>query len=291
MPAFDWYQATVPRPLEDVLEALDGMAPGLKLSHGRGVHSYLHSVTLGNSDYGEVARVWHGGVNPHPHAVVSGQWAESGAKIIRGAFPQHSVSRLDVREDYIEPGAFDQIQPHLLDAATRFHVEVGTAGDHLLRMRARTTYVGSSSSPVRVRLYDKRAEVMDKLPPGTIPRAIAFQRAGYQQETFPDHWTRLEAQIKPKGKQAKALFATIEPVEAFGASPWLRHVWKAVEGTELEPVQCGSVWRPSDDERALRYMLKQYGPLLLGMKADLGSWACVGEQLGHELLLAKKAAH
>lgn len=276
MPAFDWYQATIPAGVDDVLEALAGIAPGVGLSHSRGMHGYAHTSVLANDEDGPVARVWHGGTHEYPHAVLSGDWAQSGAELIRVAFPVHAVSRVDVREDFSDCGAFDAIQADLLRIASARRLKVGTAGDHLLTMKGRTTYIGSPASGVRLRLYDKREEMLSKL---ADPECFIHRRA----LGIPDHLTRLEAQIKPHTREARAEFASIEPVAALGCSPWMREVWKGVLGLDLTPVQVGRGWRQSDDERSYRYMLAQYGGMLRRMRADAGSWPCVGLQIGHDL--------
>jgi hypothetical protein len=187
---------------------------------------------------------------------------------------------MDVREDFIEEGAFDSIQPQLLAAARAHRVKVGTAGDHLLTMKGRTVYLGAPSSNVRMRLYDKREEVLSKLPPCGDARQKAYARLGM---VVPDHWARLEAQIRPKTKEAKQAFAGIEPIEALGCTEWMREIWRGVAGLELQPVQVGRAWRQADDVRGYRYLLAQYGGLLRRMYSDQGSWECVGLQLGEDL--------
>lgn len=276
MAGFDWYQATIPRPLDDVLEVLAGLAPGLALSHGRGMHGYAHTAILGTESDGTAAQVWHGGTHEYPHAVLSGEWAEGGAELIRASFPEHSVSRVDVREDFGGAGTFDAIQEHLKATARSHRLKVGTAGDHLVTMKGRTVYLGATSSAVRLRLYDKREELLSRYADGD--RQMVAKARG-----LPDHLSRLEAQIRPHTREARCRFATIEPVEALGCSRWMREVWKAVAGLELEPVQVGRGWRQADDERAYRYLLAQYGGLLRRMQIDAGSWACVGLQLGEDL--------
>jgi hypothetical protein len=276
--SFDWYQATIPAPVDDVLEALSALSPGLAISHGKGMHGYGSSAVLGNASEGSVAQVWHGGSHEYPHAVLSGEWAQPGAELIRASFPEHSVSRLDVREDFGDEGAFDAIQPHLIAAAATHRLKVGTAGDHLLTMKGRTVYLGASSSAIRLRLYDKREEMLSKL-------TDAQRRLHASTFGIPDHLARLEAQIRPHTKGARMQFASIEPVAALGCSAWMREVWKAVAGLELTPVQVGRGWRQSDDERAYRYLLAQYGGVLRRMYQDQGSWECVGLQLGADLAI------
>jgi hypothetical protein len=273
---FDWYQATVPGAVDDVLEVLSGLQAGVQLSHERGMHGYAQTAVLGSAGDGAVARVMYGGTHEYPHAVVSGDYAQAGAELIRVAFPEHTVSRVDVREDFAEPGAFDAIQAELKLAAVAHRLKVGTAGDHLVTMKGRTVYLGAPSSAVRLRLYDKREELLSRYC--DADRAL-IARA----RSLPEHLSRLEAQIRPHTREAKARFASIEPTQALGCSRWMREVWRAVAGLDLVPVQVGRGWRQSDDERAYRYLLAQYGGVLRRMHRDQGSWECVGLQLGDDL--------
>lgn len=277
MVGFDWYQATVPAPVNDVLEVLAGLGTGLQLSHDRGMHGYASTAVLGSESDGPAARVMHGGSHEYPHAVVSGDWAQPGAELIRAAFPEHSVSRLDVREDFSDDGAFDAIQAQLVNAAIQHRLKVGTAGDHLVTLKGRTVYLGAPSSAVRLRLYDKRAEILSKYVTegdrATVVKALRI----------PDSLARLEAQIRPQGKAAKVRFSTMEPTAALGCTRWMRQVWHDVAGLELTPCQVGKPWRQSDLERAYKIAMAQYGGVFRRMYADLGSWECVGLQIGHDL--------
>lgn len=277
---FDWYQATIPRPVDDVLEALSGLADGLQLAHQRGHHGYAHSTVLGNERDGDVARVWHGGSHEYPHALVSGQWAQPGAELIRAAFPVHKVARLDVRQDFEGADAYDRMQAQLVDVATRRKVRVGTAGDHLVTKQGRTLYLGAPKADVRMRLYDKAAEMRQAIAP---PARHECAEDYYRMWGVPDHLTRLEAQIRPHTPAAKAAFATIQPVDALGSAAWMREVWKQVAGLDLRPVKVGKGWRQSDDERAYRYLLASYGGVLRRMRETHGSWEIVGLQLGEDL--------
>jgi hypothetical protein len=276
---FDWYQPTIPAGVDDVLEVLWGLADGLALSHQRGMHGYAHTAVLGNEARGPVARVWHGGSHPYPHAVLSGDYAQPGAELIRTAFPAHTVARADVKADFEGPEVYDQVLGQLLGVAARRGVKVGTAGDHLVTMRGRTTYLGSTKSPVRVRLYDKAAELRAQL----VPPKWANAEDWYREKGVPEHLTRLEAQIRPHTREAKASFATLEPQQMLGSAAWLREVWREVAQLDVQPVRVSKAWRQSDDERAYRYMLAHYGGVLRRLHVDLGSWECVGLQIGEDL--------
>ena len=279
MVEFDWYEATIPRPLDDVLEALAGLSEGLVIGHARGHHGYAHTAILGSERTGDVARVWHGGSHEYPHAVVSSQWAQPGAELIRASFPQHTVSRCDVKEDFDGEDTYERLQEQLVGIARERRVKVDCKGDHLVTKRGRTCYLGSISSGVRMRLYDKAEEMRSKvIPPKQAEKDEWFRMIG-----IPDHLTRLEAEIRPHTREAKAAFASIDPVDALGSAAWMREVWRQVAGLDLTPVRVGKGYRQSDDERAYRYLLAHYGGTLRRLFQDLGSWECVGLQLGDDL--------
>ena len=270
MAAFDWYQATVREDVNTVIEALWGLSERATLEHGRGMHGYGQSSRLEAAD-GLVAQIWHGGSHAYPHVVLTGEHAQPGAELIRARFPEHTVSRVDAREDFADAGAFDRIQAVLLDTARQHRVKVDTRGDHLLTMEGRTVYLGASSSACRLRLYDKAAELRGKL--AANPALLA---------EVPEHLTRLEAQVRPQTQEAKRDFASIEPMAVMGSSAWLRRVWLHVAGLELEPVQVEKPWRQADDDRAYDYMLAHYGGVIGRRIAEQGA-ACFGLQLQHDL--------
>jgi hypothetical protein len=272
---FDWYQATIQKPLDDVLEAF--AAPGRWLEHGKGAQGYATRTRV-LDDAGTVASVMHGGAHAYPHAVCTGEAAQAGAEVIRAHFPQHAVSRLDVREDFGGADTFDRMLPALLSAAKAHRVRVDTRGDHLLRQEARTVYLGAPSSAVRLRQYDKAAELRAKFAADPV-RLL----------DVPEHLTRLEAQVRPQTQESRHAFASIEPVAVMGSSAWLRDVWSSVVGLEVEPVQVGKPWRQADDDRAYAYLLAQYGGLLTRRQVDHGSWCALGQQLGADLAERAKA--
>lgn len=277
MAAFDWYQATIPAPVDDVLEACFALGGQVQLRHTKGMQGY-GTATLLEDEGGTLGRVMHGGTHVHPHAIFTSDAAQAGAELIRARFPEHMVTRLDAREDFGDAGAFDRILPALLSAAERHRVRVDTRGDHLLRKEARTVYLGAPSSAVRNRLYDKAAELRAKFAADPVKLAAV-----------PEHLTRMEAQVRPQHQLARQAFARIEPMAVMGCSAWLREVWQQIAGLELEPVQVGKPWRQSDDDRAYAYLLSQYGGLLRRLQNDLGSWECLGLQIGHDLAERAKA--
>jgi hypothetical protein len=273
---FDWYQATIPAGVNDVLEVLGSMEDGFTLSQSKGHHGYAHETRV-EGPQGTIGRVWHGGCHELPHAVLSGEMAQPGAELIRVHWPDHKVSRLDACEDFADP-VFDQIQGAMLEVAERRKIKVDTRGDHLLTKVGRTVMLGAASSHTRVRLYDKAAELRAKFAADPVRLA-----------TVPQHLVRFEAQVRPQTNSAKQAFASIEPMDVMGSAQWLREVWAKVAGIEVTPVQVGKSWRQADDDRAYAYLLSQYGALLQRMHGTHGDWACVGLQIGHDLAERRKA--
>lgn len=248
-----------------------GLASSPAIRHAKGLQGYAHRTQV-LDDGAVVAQVWHGGCHAYPHAVFTSDDAPAGAALLRQVFPGHTVTRLDAKEDFAEPDAFDRLQVLLLDAARRHRVKVDTRGDHLLRKEARTIYLGAKSSAVQCRQYDKAAELRS-----------AFAHDAQRLELVPPHLTRLEVQVRPSTTLAKQAFATIGPLQAMGSSEWMRDIWQGISGEQLEPVQVTKPWRASDDERAYRYMVGAFGAMLAKRMQDHGSWAALGAQLGHDI--------
>jgi hypothetical protein len=269
---FDWYQATVPAPVRDVLASLPGVVDGGTWENMRKApHGYGFGSTLQDSE-GPVLRVWWGGTHEHPHVVASGDRSPRVADLLRSEWPEHRVSRVDVCEDYADPGAYDRLQGFAVDVARESRVKVNTHGDHLLTKQGRTINLGSRTSPVYLRIYDKASELRAK-----------FKNDPARLVEIPDNLARFEVEVKPAGREAKLAAAKADPLTLMGSSAWMRKLMKLVAGCDLEPFQAGKVWRQADDDRAYAALLAQYGGLLSRVASDLGSWECLGKQIGSDL--------
>jgi hypothetical protein len=182
------------------------------------------------------------------------------------------VSRADVCEDYAEPGAYDRLQDLALGVAKDLQIKVGTAGDHLLTKEGRTLYLGAVSSHTRMRLYDKAEELRAKLAHDPLRLA-----------SVPAELARLEFQVRPKTPAAKLGASVAEPFALMGSASWSRELVRRATGLELAPFQAGQVWRRSDDERAYRACLAQYGGMLRRRMEEHGAWTALGAQIGDDL--------
>jgi hypothetical protein len=90
-------------------------------------------------------------------------------------------------------------------------------------------------------------------------------------------------------KDAKDVYSTLSPLEIWGASKWTRQLAEAVLSEVVNPHPPGTVRKESDMDRKLRWMVKQYGPTLVQLFSDLGSWECVGLQLRDAIRAQKES--
>lgn len=274
MARFDWYQATVGASVPDIRACLAEM---VDMPHWvpqkRGTQAYAFADHLEGPD-GAAAKLWFGGDHhPFPHVVLSGGDAHQGAMLLRQAFPEvQAVGRADVCIDYAEPGAYDRLQGLAVQVAKEDKIKLRCHGDHLLTFEGRTVNLGSPTSAVQLRIYEKDAQL----------RAL-FAKDPSKLATVPDHLARFEAQVRPQTPMARYNASKAEPLALMGSAKWLRKLMQLVSGLELEPFQAGKVWRQSDDDRAYATLLSQYGGLLSRVCGDLGSWDMVGRQIGADL--------
>jgi hypothetical protein len=273
MARFDWYQATVPAEVGPLRAALEGAALGSHRweSMPKAPQGYRFGDVL-HDDCGRVAAVWWGGSHDRPHVVASSDAAVPVSQVLRSTWPEHYVTRADPCMDFAEPGAYERLQGLALDVARERGIKVGTAGDHLVTMKGRTCYLGSPSSHTRLRIYDKAEELRQKF--ADQPQRLA---------SIPAELARFELQVRPQTRQAKLAAATADPVALMGSAAWSRELLKRVAHLDLPPFEAGKPWRQADDDRAYAALLAQYGGLLGRIVRDLGSWECLGLQLGQDL--------
>lgn len=272
MARFDWYQATVRAEVPDVRACLTALAPrGGWEPVRRAPHGYAFAERLVDAN-GRAAELWWGGTHAYPHATISGETAQAGAELLRTHCPGHSVSRADVCIDFADPGAYDRLQDISVCVARERRIKVDTRGDHLVTKQGRTCMLGANTSHTRLRLYDKAAELRHQFAADPIRLA-----------EVPAELARLEVQVRPQTPEAKRAAAQADPVSLMGSAAWTRELMKQVAGLDIEPFEAGRPWRQSDDDRAYAALLAQYGGLLRRQSEALGSWACVGLQLGHDI--------
>jgi hypothetical protein len=253
---FDWYAATVPVAPTVLMNALSGGLEVVTAKSGIGRHGYAERVELFTQG-GDLAATMLSGGNGHPHAYASGLRTDAFVALLRGLWPGHRVTRMDSCEDYETPGCFDKLTAAALELADRLRLKVSMVGDWHRGIDGRTLYVGSPTSPVRLRIYEKGIQVRQGLPEGA-------------RECIPVDWVRVELQVRPQ-RESKALAALASPEAAWGYAAWSQELVGVLAGLEVPRVSTMQ-WHPSDYERAYRFMVKQFGATIRQGVELHGSW-------------------
>lgn len=260
----DWYQGTVVDDRvggpfgERLTDALGSSLAAADSSHGHGRWGYAQEDTLRDAEGTVLARVLHGGRQGWPSVQGSGAAAPLVAEVLRAEW-SHWVTRADVADDRAGEGAWEALYGPLLALADRRHLAVSQAGDWHRGEAGRTLYVGSRSSTVFLRLYEKGKQLL-----------------GLGQEAD-ETACRVELVVRPT-KLVRREAAAWSPEQMWGAAEWSKEAAALLAGLEVERVPMHE-WRPGDDERALRALVRQYGGTLARLRTRLGSDAAVGEWL------------
>ena len=264
---FDWYAATIgEKPAAVIAGGREGFEGDVTAVRSRPMHGYAEAVELREGDVVR-ARVLFGGENGFPHAWASGEDTDAFVDAVRGRWPdKHVVTRVDAAEDFAQASASDELAAVCLAHADKRRVSVYHAGDWHRGVDGRSIYFGSRKSDAFTRLYEK----------GKQMRALSAVAPGGGE--ISEHWVRLEGVVRPK-KDARQTAAKASPLELWGYSAWMQALAQVVFASDV-PRVCMQVWRPGDDERAFRFMCRQYGPMLQRLAGDLGDWTCVGLTIG-----------
>lgn len=183
-------------------------------------------------------------------ATMSGDMCADVVPVFRNLFPDHGVSRVDACQDFTGSTVFEDTQAFLVDAALTRGLRLDQHGDYH-RKTGRTLYLGSTSSPVRVRWYEKGWEQVAKVEAGhyVLPDDFDITRC------------RLETQYRPASRDKK-LVATYTPHDVAAAAEWTRWAHNMMLGFDLARPQKIGVKR-SPHERIMVNLCKQYGRALL----------------------------
>lgn len=259
-PRFDWMQKTIHEDPAEIFDVLAGTL-GAELESGRGLNGYHRSMGV-VKDGETLARVLYGGPNGWPNVVTSGAATDDVEPVIRGAWDSAEVTRMDSAQDFDEEGGYDTVRAFLVEMHERSRVAKFEIESTKNGVRSRTIYLGSPSSRVRVRLYEK----------GRFEHQLGNAGAS-------ENWFRLEAQIRPTGSVARQRAGELDAAEAWGFSRWTRELAHVALGLEVAAVTMQAKREP-DYMRAVRAMQRQYTATLEKALAVEGSWEAVGKLLG-----------
>ena len=260
---WDWYRATLSADsLPDLRDYLERGWPNGSWFPARPMHGYTSGQALMAGDL-RLVSVWSGGNAGTACLESSGDQSRVLADALKSWGGSYRVTRCDSALDWEEAGLFDALAASLLEFARQKGLKINQQGDWE-RGRARTLYVGSKSSPVFLRLYEK-----------------GFQVEG-ESTSHPD-WVRCEVQCSPaKGRRAAAALWT--PADVWGAG-W---VADAVERFFLIPgarLPVGVIRTAGDAARRREWLLRVGGRALREWLDDCGGdTAAFGSAVADALL-------
>lgn len=260
---FDWYQATFHDINPDVL--ISFLAARYELSDvvpARPKNGYESAASIKRGDNELITLMWGG--NTGINVKATGNNSPEAATYLR-RFGPHKVTRADACLDYSEPGLFDRLSNTLLAYAVEKKIKINQQGDWE-RGTARTLYLGSRSSVVQLVMYEK----------------------GYQADSDDLNWVRLEVRVYPK-KEKGFHVATLEPIELFGTT-WVAAAMKRCGLNTLKRINVGTVYKPSDAERARKALCLQYLNTIDNWVEESGSWEAFADELRNHIEQTRKDA-
>jgi hypothetical protein len=238
-PRFDWYQGTVEMPSDHLIDLATTVLGDEHPVPAPARNGYARGWEI-RKQGARSAVVFEGGLHEYPHITASGENAPPLANFLRGSTHRHRVSRADVCVDTDSPGAFKSLFKALrsiskeanLTATLMHNPDDGEAGA--------TYYVGSKTSEVRARLYEKGKQ----LPEAERP-----------------HWVRFEVQARPQ-RERKSWTSQANEWDVLGSAQWSRRfAAETLSAASTAPPTRSE--RVSDLEGALRTLSAQYGRRML----------------------------
>lgn len=262
--AFDWYAATVDDKPKNVIDQMvkDFDLVDVEVCTPKNGYQNAYKVVRGASVLGHVM---YGGVSQGTgvHVFASSDAAIGLSGFVRKRYAQHQVTRVDVAADF--KSGWDYLYSLAVSVAQAYKLKTSLVGDYLDGVGGRTIYVGSPSSPARMRVYEKGKQVYK----GVVGDGVNVE------------WVRAEVVLRPQ-KAGRAAAAAFSPMQVFSCSKWLRAFsWQAIGDTDYAG-QASGFYSPADDDRAYQYMLRQYGPLIRRIAESIG-WAETMEKIKTDL--------
>lgn len=259
---FDAYCATVhANPdalLDDLTVLLDSAGFEPTVREGCKVRFYARSTELVDPKGKQLLLAKSGGQNPHPHIECLGPQSAVVAAYLRDQY-SHQPSRIDHAIDLRAPGLFNRLHRSAARLCKKHGLRGSPAGDWVTPDGGRTFYVGSRTSQVYVRIYEKGIKYALDLGEGITPELR--------------DWVRVELEFHPQTKVAKALAPSITGAQMWGSTQWTDELATEVLSVPSEPVTIRQR-RESDYERALRFMGSQYSKHLRRLWIESGEDPC-----------------
>lgn len=262
---FDWYACSIESSPESVIQGIWDHYPLATLEIARPKNGFSHADSLVLPSGDSVCTFMYGRASQYPFVFSSGVHADAFSRVVRHVFPEHMLVRADVAIDFEEPGAYLSLFNQGIKAAESVSVSTRYVGPALSERAAdcsagRTLYLGARSSVGMMRIYEKGKKDSPDRP----------------------DWVRVEFEFKPKNAEARHHYAAASPGEILSAMKLSRAFFEPlIELVEASSVRPGTIRRPTDHERTLEHLKKQYRKTLHQLIHDVDFDA---ESFVHSLL-------
>lgn len=255
---FDAYCATVhaqPQALlDDLTVLLDSAGWEPRIADAPKARFYQNTAQLVCPKGQQLLYFKWGGSNPHPHVECNGPQAVDLAKYLREGY-SHQPTRIDHAIDLSGSKVFEKLLRTARDLCKKYRLRLSFAGDWNNPEAGRTVYIGSRTSQVFVRIYEKGLKYAADMGEAITPELRS--------------WVRVELEFKPDNKTAKALAPTILGPQMWGSTEWTSKLAEKVLAVPSEAVTIRER-RESKHDRALRFMGSQYAKHLEWLYNECG---------------------
>lgn len=238
-PRFDWYQGTVETASDDLIDLATSMLGDERPVPATARNGYARGWEI-RKEGARAAVIYEGGIHDYPHIAASGEDAPPLASFLRASTRNHRVSRADVCVDTDTPGAFKNLYSALRSISRDAGLTATLMHNPDDSQAGATYYVGSKTSEVRARLYEKGKQMPDAERP---------------------HWVRFEVQARPQ-RERKSWTAVAGEWDVLGSAQWSRRFAAETLAVAATAPPTRSE-RVSDLEGATRTLTAQYGKRLL----------------------------
>jgi hypothetical protein len=260
---FDWYGASVDAGPDETLAEVLGAFEMASLAPLRPTSGFNRAMAVKRGDTTLATVMWENLGDPDGNSCFvqgTGRHAAPVATMLRAWMPSHRVARADVAEDYTGEGTWDRLSTLCFNVADDHHVKTEHAGDWHTGVAGRSVYLGGRQSVAREICYEK----------------------GKQIGGDPNH-VRMELRVRPATRDAKYRASQASPIDLYGAARWSRDLATRLGHPDVAKLSLGTVYRDEDVQRARRSLFRQYGEVLRGIEAEVGSWAAAGVYIGDVL--------
>lgn len=268
---FDYYRATVYVDAQTFIDqALIDLEPAfgmLTVEETKKERFYDRGCAIFNASGDAVVRILFSTQSASCNVRVAGSKSDIVARLIRSF--SHSPSRVDVRVDGHAPDLWKRVVRHSKAFADKHSLKrVVYTNDG--ELNGDTVYLGARTSQCFLRLYQKGLKEAKDL--GLDDESISEEMKGA---------VRFELEFKPQCQTAKDFAAKARPVEFWGSSDPMAAYARALLRVDAQRYVCTDR-RPSDYQRALKHMGKQYSKHLEKLLEECAGDTC---EFGERVLM------